>query len=706
MEPDLRLSTIDRDGALAEALARLHGHTRADLLRGALLGGGALLAASSAPRGGRIRRRPRRVDPELRADARGAAGGLLHRGGAQPASCTASSSARPTRSAAHERAHVARLPRPSWGPRRSSDRTSTSAARRRAPTHSGARRLRSRTWRSPPTRARRRTYDRARTSPRRWPSTRWRRATPRGSGGWRASRRSRARSTSRSRAATATRIVGAHALRDAQDEPQGAQVHRLIAAVGAAIARHAPRRLRRAGRRRTGRTARSPTSPRRRAGDCRSARRSRCAPIRMPCNGHRCGEPRSRGRRRHRGARAVARLASRTPEDTTNLVLVLGRARDARGGLWIRARLPARRAQTGWLPRSALGGYEDVHTRLIVDRARLTLTLLRNGRAVFRAPVGIGRAATPTPAGAFYVRDRLRALRQPVLRAGRLRHQRAVRHADRLARRRLCRDPRDQRARARSRSRSRTAASACATPTSCASPGCCGSGRRSRSAETYPPGPCPTSTAPPAGACARAWPLPLAARARARRHERFFALTGVAAGDARGRRGLRGAGPARSGARPRHHRASTSPRARSTRDRSCRPTPPSACPSTTAPSTSPTARASSSTSIRRGAPAFAAEMRRVARGWFVQTPAWSFPIEPHALLPVRPLAAARAAAPVLAPGRRRGVGGHRAAAPRRDGRPVRRAGPRRAAGRRRQELDRAAGDRYLERLIHSPHGCE
>jgi SAM-dependent methyltransferase len=32
-------------------------------------------------------------------------------------------------------------------------------------------------------------------------------------------------------------------------------------------------------------------------------------------------------------------------------------------------------------------------------------------------------------------------------------------------------------------------------------------------------------------------------------------------------------------------------------------------------------------------PAFAAEVRRVAHGWFVQTPAWSFPIEPHALLP-------------------------------------------------------------------------
>ena len=31
--------------------------------------------------------------------------------------------------------------------------------------------------------------------------------------------------------------------------------------------------------------------------------------------------------------------------------------------------------------------------------------------------------------------------------------------------------------------------------------------------------------------------------------------------------------------------------------------------------------------------AFAAELRRVAKGWFVQTPARSFPIEPHALLP-------------------------------------------------------------------------
>ena len=31
--------------------------------------------------------------------------------------------------------------------------------------------------------------------------------------------------------------------------------------------------------------------------------------------------------------------------------------------------------------------------------------------------------------------------------------------------------------------------------------------------------------------------------------------------------------------------------------------------------------------------AFAAEVRRVGKGWYVQTPAYSFPIEPHSLLP-------------------------------------------------------------------------
>lgn len=106
-------------------------------------------------------------------------------------------------------------------------------------------------------------------------------------------------------------------------------------------------------------------------------------------------------------ARELARLSARTPEDTTNVVLVLGRARDHAGRLWVRVRLPALEHQRGWVPRSAIGSYGTVTTRLIVDRRKLTATLWRGGEPVLSAPIGIGKAGTPTPAGRFYVRDRV-----------------------------------------------------------------------------------------------------------------------------------------------------------------------------------------------------------------------------------------------------------------------------------------------------------
>ena len=45
----LTLGEVDRDGALLEAIAGVHGSSRADFLRTALLGGGALAAALAAP---------------------------------------------------------------------------------------------------------------------------------------------------------------------------------------------------------------------------------------------------------------------------------------------------------------------------------------------------------------------------------------------------------------------------------------------------------------------------------------------------------------------------------------------------------------------------------------------------------------------------------------------------------------------------------
>ena len=47
--PGLTLEQVDRDGAIGEALEAVHGGSRADFLRGAAIGSGALLAALASP---------------------------------------------------------------------------------------------------------------------------------------------------------------------------------------------------------------------------------------------------------------------------------------------------------------------------------------------------------------------------------------------------------------------------------------------------------------------------------------------------------------------------------------------------------------------------------------------------------------------------------------------------------------------------------
>lgn len=110
----------------------------------------------------------------------------------------------------------------------------------------------------------------------------------------------------------------------------------------------------------------------------------------------------------HRAARVVAFLSTSTPEGTRNLVTVIERRRDRQGDGWVRVRLPVLPSNTtGWVPRTALGGYESVDTRLDVDLRRLQATLYRRGRAVLRAAVGVGMPGWSTPRGSFYVRNRL-----------------------------------------------------------------------------------------------------------------------------------------------------------------------------------------------------------------------------------------------------------------------------------------------------------
>jgi L,D-transpeptidase catalytic domain len=103
----------------------------------------------------------------------------------------------------------------------------------------------------------------------------------------------------------------------------------------------------------------------------------------------------------------VGRLEAWTPEGTKNIVLVLERAVKV-SGVWVRIRLPVLpNGTTGWVPRDALGGYVAVRTQLLVERDRFRATLMRDGRVVFRAPVGVGKPQWPTPVGTFYIRNKL-----------------------------------------------------------------------------------------------------------------------------------------------------------------------------------------------------------------------------------------------------------------------------------------------------------
>jgi hypothetical protein len=132
---------------------------------------------------------------------------------------------------------------------------------------------------------------------------------------------------------------------------------------------------------------------------------SQWAPVRRPLVAR---------RRPAGGAAKVTRLGLRTPEGTRNLVRVLGRRTGADRRVWVHVALAVLpNGSTAWVPRRALGAYEEVTTRLVIDTRTLRATLYDRGRRVFRTPVGIGRAESPTPRGEFYVRNRLERYRSP-----------------------------------------------------------------------------------------------------------------------------------------------------------------------------------------------------------------------------------------------------------------------------------------------------
>lgn len=112
-------------------------------------------------------------------------------------------------------------------------------------------------------------------------------------------------------------------------------------------------------------------------------------------------------------APVVAPLTTVTGDGTQNLVLILSQMNLSPTETWFDVRLATLPNSTGWVPGSALGNIYAVTTHLYVNRESFTATLKRGGVTIFTARVGVGRPYWPTPAGEFYVRDKLTRIHNP-----------------------------------------------------------------------------------------------------------------------------------------------------------------------------------------------------------------------------------------------------------------------------------------------------
>jgi L,D-transpeptidase catalytic domain len=113
-------------------------------------------------------------------------------------------------------------------------------------------------------------------------------------------------------------------------------------------------------------------------------------------------------------SRVVGRLRFLTVDGQAAVYLEL-RSDTIAGHTWIQVPLPGRpNGVTGWVPAGALGEAHVTNEYLRVDREALRITLFRDGHATWSAPVGVGRSSLPTPAGHFYVTEKLVSIDSPV----------------------------------------------------------------------------------------------------------------------------------------------------------------------------------------------------------------------------------------------------------------------------------------------------
>lgn len=104
------------------------------------------------------------------------------------------------------------------------------------------------------------------------------------------------------------------------------------------------------------------------------------------------------------GARPMSRLRFVSLSLTSEIYGILRGKVDSRGRTWFQVRIPGRpNGRRGWAPADAFDEIHLVRTQLVVSRRTLRATLYRNGRQLMKAPVGVGKASTPTPSGRYFI---------------------------------------------------------------------------------------------------------------------------------------------------------------------------------------------------------------------------------------------------------------------------------------------------------------
>lgn len=111
------------------------------------------------------------------------------------------------------------------------------------------------------------------------------------------------------------------------------------------------------------------------------------------------------------------RLWYLTEDGFPEVYRVLDSSFDSQGREWLKLALPARpNGQKGWVLRKNMGTVYSSRLLLTINRKYKIARLYRyyrkgnKSRLLFRAPIGVGKAGTPTPRGYFWIRERIRNL--------------------------------------------------------------------------------------------------------------------------------------------------------------------------------------------------------------------------------------------------------------------------------------------------------